>query len=132
MGSQLGKWAMRIGGVYKLRPLTQVVLFNMAILAIDVDSAKHGEEPCICWFSRKKMAYNVYGDTSKSHNLDRAIHELQTAGLITPTNRACKGTTQEYRLNIETAVSALYDKMMNVYPNDAQELGRIQRRSLTQ
>ena len=117
MGSQLGKWAMRIGGVYKLRPLTQVVLFNMAILAIDVDSAKHGEEPCICWFSRKKMAYNVYGDTSKSHNLDRAIR---------------KGTTQEYRLNIETAVSALYDKMMNVYPNDAQELGRIQRRSLTQ
>ena len=134
MGQKLAKWAARISGIYGLTPLEQTLLLNMAVVARDPEANSQGDgPPCVCWLSREKIAHNIYGTTDKAHNLDRVVKSLRDKGIIEPDGkRARKGLTQAYRLNIDILASTAYESLVSVYPNEAKELGRIQRRAHAQ
>lgn len=129
MGNGLAKWAGRISGLYHLKPLSQCVLLRMANTATDPDAKDSGqprERRSVCWKSRAALAMEIYGDPGKARYLDRPIADLRRAGLITPEGISSrKGHVQEYRLCIYEAVALQYDMLKGLYPNDAQQLGRI-------
>lgn len=128
MGNNLVRWAGRLSGLYNLNPLAQCVLLRMANAAVDPDA--QGDTPksrrCVCFLPREELAQQIYGDRRKSRYLDRAIAELRKTGLIVPEGiSARKGHVQEYRLGIYEAVSLRYEALRERYPNDTQELVRI-------
>lgn len=129
MGVKLGRWGGRLCGLLGVPPLTQRVFDIMTRDALDHEvTDQPGKPKALYTGSRANMAREIYGDAGKARYLDRSISKLAALGLISPVGSAHNGATQWYALNVDMAVVLHRDELQRLYPQDGQELGRIERR----